>query len=275
MKDPEFNRQYSQRSLLAEDEPAPVRVLNEQSKSPLVLLCDHASPVIPRAFKELGLDADTLSRHVAWDIGSPEVALQLAKRFDATVVMTTYSRLVVDVNRRPGHATSTPAVSEDVTIPGNQNLTLEHVMERERVFFWPYHNAISATLQGIADSGRTPTLVSLHSFTPVFHGVQRPWDIGVLWHRDGRIAQPLIAGLRAEQSLCIGDNEPYHAGDPMGYTMPVHGETPGHPHVLIEMRQDRISDVEGIHAMAQTLGGVLESTLKNLGLVSDEQYAHG
>jgi predicted N-formylglutamate amidohydrolase len=274
MKDPEFNRQGPPGSLLAEEEPAPVRVLHEQSKSPIVLLCDHASPVIPRAFNNLGLDADTLTRHVAWDIGSPEVALHLAKRLDATVVMTTYSRLVIDVNRRPGHATSTPAVSEDVLIPGNQNLTREHVMERERVFFWPYHNAISATLQRIVDSGRTPTLISLHSFTPVFHGVQRPWDIGVLWHQDGRIAQPLIAGLLAGQSLCIGDNEPYHAGDPMGYTMPVHGEAPGHPHVLIEMRQDRISDAAGAENMAQTLGDVLESTLKNLGIVSNEQYAH-
>ncbi len=267
--------QVSQSSLLGEDEPASVRVLNEPTSSPIVLLCDHASPRIPRKLDNLGLDCETLTRHVAWDIGTPEVALHLAKRFDASVVMTTYSRLVIDVNRRPGHPTSIPAVSEDVVIPGNQSVTHEQAIERERVFFWPYHNAVSAALQRVADSGRTPTLISVHSFTPVFHGVQRPWDIGVLWHKDGRIAEPLIAGLRAEQTLCIGDNEPYHAGDPMGYTMPVHGEATDYPHVLLEIRQDRIADTAGAGRMAERLGDVLRETLKNLGLVDDEQYAHG
>jgi predicted N-formylglutamate amidohydrolase len=239
--------------ILAADEPPPVTVYNENGSSPLVLVADHAGNAMPRALGRLGLAKAELSRHIAYDIGIAGVARGLADTLGATLIAQNYSRLVIDCNRPPGVATSIPEISELTPIPGNVNLSTEMKDARARAIFWPYHARIEAEIDRRRQAGCPPALVALHSFTPVFKGVARPWHVALLYHRDPRLAHALIGLFRKEPGLVVGDNEPYVVSDATDYTVPVHGERHGLPHALIEIRQDLIADETGQQQWAALL----------------------
>lgn len=249
--------------LLGADEPPEIEVINADADAQCLFVCDHASPRIPKSLQNLGVAPDALERHVAWDIGSAAVARQLSARFQAPLVMSGYSRLVIDVNRHLDDTSSIPVESDGIPIPGNQKLSPEAAAQRAELFFWPYHRAIAKQIDGIRKQGRIPVLISLHSFTPQFGDVARPWHVGVLWHEDGRIAQPLLDWLGARPGVRVGDNQPYSARNPYGYTMYSHAETEGLPHVLIELRQDLIASATGAAAWAEVLGDALVDILKD------------
>ena len=245
--------------LQPEDGPA-VTVENGDGRAPLVVLCDHASPAIPHKLDRLGLGATELSRHIAYDIGAVEVARHLARWFDAPLVASGFSRLVVDCNRRPKDPAVIPPVSDGVFVPRNQDLDEAERAARLAECFQPYHDAIE---RRIAASASPPAIISIHSFTPVMAGFQRPWQIGVLWNEDSRIAAPLLHSLAA-QGVCVGDNQPYSARDPHGYTLPTHAERHGLPHVLIEIRQDLIHEPVGAEAWATLLHDAVAPLLRAL-----------
>jgi predicted N-formylglutamate amidohydrolase len=243
--------------LLEPGEPAPVTVVNETGGSVFFLACDHAGRRFPRRLGTLGLaEADT-QRHMAWDIGIAGVGRELSARLDATLVLQTYSRLVVDCNRDPGVPSSIPEISEATEIPGNRGLGPAQREARVAAIFRPYHAAITAALDRRTAAGRPSVLIALHSFTPVFKGVARPWHVGVLFNRDGRLARPLLRLLQAEDGLVVGENEPYRVTDATDYTVPVHGERRGLYHVEIEIRQDLIADAAGQAAWAARLERML------------------
>jgi predicted N-formylglutamate amidohydrolase len=200
-----------------------------------------------------------MGRHIAWDIGAADVAIRLAAALDAFAILQTYSRLVIDCNRRPGIPASIVRISESTRIPGNEIVTIEAAAAREREIFRPYHDRIRTELDTRQAQGRPTILISVHSFTPRFHGKQRPWHAGVLYNRDARIASELLRFLRAEPGLVIGDNEPYSVGDTTDYTIPEHGERRGLPHVGIELRQDLISAEAGQSEWAERLARALVS----------------
>jgi predicted N-formylglutamate amidohydrolase len=200
-----------------------------------------------------------MGRHIAWDIGAAEVAIRLAAALDAVAILQTYSRLVIDCNRRPGIPASIVRISESTRIPGNEIVTIEEAAAREREIFRPYHDRIRTELDTRQAQGRPSVLISVHSFTPRFHGNQRPWHAGVLYNRDARLARELLQRLRAEPGLVIGDNEPYSVGDTTDYTIPEHGERRGLPHVGIELRQDLISAEAGQSEWAERLARALVS----------------
>jgi predicted N-formylglutamate amidohydrolase len=176
---------------------------------------------------------------------------------DAAVVLQTYSRLVIDCNRDPKVPSSIPEISEVTQIPGNRGLTETARAARVNGIFRPYHETISAALDRRAAAGRASALVALHSFTPVFKGVARPWHAAVLYNRDARLAHLLFELLSAEDGLVIGENEPYAVSDLTDYTVPVHGERRGLPHVEIEIRQDQITDPADQVAWAERLARLL------------------
>ena len=247
---------------LDSDEPPIFEVIDGDPSSTLVFLCDHASARIPRCLNNLGLESKWLEEHIAYDIGIAEVARNLAAMQKATLVMTNYSRLVIDPNRHLGTDSSVPEISDGVLISGNQNLSADAIRQRIDQFFWPYHNAVSVELENIIQRNRTPTVVSLHSFTPVFAGLRRPWEVGVLWNEDHRLAAPLISRLRSIDGLCVGDNEPYHARDPLGYSIDVHAESNQYPHVLLEIRQDQIDHADGGKHWSMLLHDVLDELFR-------------
>ncbi len=244
-------------ALLERDEPAPVTLDNEAGSSVFFLTCDHAGRAIPRRLDGLGLPEDETRRHIAWDIGIGAVGRQLSQLLDAAVILQTYSRLVIDCNRDPKVPSSIPEISETTEIPGNRNLSADARTARVDAIFRPYHDALAVALDRRAAQGRASVLVALHSFTPVFKGVSRPWQVAVLFNRDSRLAHPLAELLRAEGDLFVGENEPYAVSDLSDYTVPVHGERRGLPHVEIEIRQDQITAPAGQTAWAERLARLL------------------
>jgi predicted N-formylglutamate amidohydrolase len=244
-------------ALLYPDEPDPAVLDNEGGTSVFFLTCDHAGRKIPRRLGRLGLaEGDTL-RHIAWDIGIGTVGQHLSRLLDAACIRQTYSRLVIDCNRDPAVASSIPEISETTPIPGNRSLDPAARAARQAAIFRPYHARIAAALDRRDAAGRATALVALHSFTPVFKGEARRWHAAVLFNRDPRLAHALAELLRAEGGLVIGENEPYAVSDATDYTVPVHGERRGLPHVEIEIRQDEIGEAAGQARWAERLARLL------------------
>ncbi|MCP5418844.1 MAG: N-formylglutamate amidohydrolase [Chromatiaceae bacterium] len=259
-------------SLTAGD-PPPVEVFNPTGRSNVIFLCDHGSNVIPQALNGLGLSEHLQRRHIAWDVGALEVARQLASRCDAPMIKSGYSRLVIDPNRFPGDPQSIPRISDGFEIPGNQNLGEAETRYRSAAFFKPYHRAIDKRIRHLRERGLVPALVSIHSFTPALScNTPRPWHIGVVWNRDPRIAKPLIARLQRLPGVCVGDNKPYHANSPRGFTLSVHAEQPGYPHVLIEIRKDLVNHREGVNYWAGVLWEALEEIFADHTIYRIEHY---
>jgi predicted N-formylglutamate amidohydrolase len=216
-----------------------------------VLVCDHAFNRVPRRLGTLGLEPDQLADHIGWDPGAADVAHRLSKRLDAPLVLSGYSRLVIDCNRPPGSDESIPEQSAGVPVPGNRGLDAEARALRLRGLFEPYHRAIARLLDARAEH---PTLLlSIHSFSPVLDGRQRPWPVGVSCWRDCRLAALLRGALARGGDLLVGDNEPYPIEETIDYTVPVHGEGRGLPSVMIEIRQDEIRTAAEAAAWARRL----------------------
>jgi predicted N-formylglutamate amidohydrolase len=238
-------------ALLEADEPPPVEVVNAEGGSCAVLVCDHASNRVPRRLAALGLAADQLVDHIAWDPGAAQVARRLSAHLDAPLILSGYSRLVIDCNRPLGNAESIAEQSAGVPITGNRGLSPAERENRVDALFRPYHGAISRLLD--RRSQRPSLLLSIHSFTPVLNGRLRPWQIGISYGRDRRLAALLIGMLTRDRDLRIGENEPYPIEDDVDYTVPFHGEGRGLPCVMIEIRQDQIRKAAGAVAWATRL----------------------
>jgi predicted N-formylglutamate amidohydrolase len=244
-------------ALLDADEPDPVMVVREHGASAIMIACDHAGRRLPRRLGTLGLGEPDLSRHIAWDIGAWGVSLKLSAALDACAIGQTYSRLAIDCNRQPSVASSIPEISESTPIPGNLGLTDAEREARRVAIHHPYHDALAATLAARRAAGRPTMLLAMHSFTPVYKGVARPWHAGVLFNRDDRIARIMLELLRAEPGLVVGENEPYAVSDETDYTVPVHAEPHRIPHLELEVRQDLIADEAGEATWAALLTRLL------------------
>jgi predicted N-formylglutamate amidohydrolase len=243
--------------LLAPDEPPPFTITNEDGQSPFVIVCDHAGKYLPRGLKMLGLPDAECERHIAWDIGAGAVACLLGEALGAVVIRQNYSRLAIDCNRTPGSATSIVELSERTAVPGNVGLSQPQMEARVREIFQPYHERIARELDRRRETGRPTVLIAMHSFTPVYDGVARPWHLGVLYNHDARFAHVLIELLRREQGLIVGENEPYAMTDESDYTIPIHGERRTLPCVEIEVRQDLIGEEAGQHRWAALFAKLL------------------
>ena len=251
-------------ALLGPDDPPPFTVHRAHGGSPFVLIADHAGQKIPARLGDLGLPQAELDRHIGWDIGIAGVAERLSEKLDAFAVLQTYSRLVIDCNR-PLHAPgSIVAASDGTRVPGNEGLDDAARTARAQDIFVPYHARITRELDRRSGLPVAPVLVSLHSFTPTFDGFVRPWHAGILYHRDTRLAHALLAALRAEPGLVVGDNEPYAVSDATDFAIPVHGEQRGLLHVALEIRQDLIAEVRGQEEWAERLARILPALLPDL-----------
>jgi len=251
--------------LLGSADVPPVLEHNAASRSPFLLTCDHYGRLLPQTLGDLGLPASELARHIAWDIGIAGVAEALSKHLDAHLIAQRYSRLAIDCNRPPDAPSSIPRISEATTIPGNEALARDAAETRRRSVFDPYHRRIHEVIEQRLREGIPTVLVALHSFTPVYAGISRPWHIGTLYHRDTRLPPLLLKLLRAESDLVVGDNEPYAVSDETDYTIPVHGEARGLMNTGIEIRQDLIADPTGQRQWADRLArifGEIEITLR-------------
>jgi predicted N-formylglutamate amidohydrolase len=232
----------------------------------VVILCDHASNALPPGYDGLGLSSETFARHIAYDIGAAWLARRLADLLGAPAVLSTFSRLLIDPNRGADDPTLVMRLSDGAVVPGNARLDQAEIEQRRDRYWRPYRQACIDLVEKMTASGRTPAVLSIHSFTPFWRGKPRPWKIGVLWDTDPRLPEPLLAALANEPDLqpasqTIGDNEPYDgalAGDTIDEVATVRGLA----NALIEVRQDLIATGTDAEAWAARLARLIAPLLK-------------
>ncbi|CDZ41420.1 N-formylglutamate amidohydrolase [Neorhizobium galegae bv. officinalis] len=245
---------------LMPNDPSPVEVVNEQSQGNIIFVCEHAGRGIPRCLGDLGVLPDEMERHIAYDVGADSVARKLAAAFSAPLYIQPYSRLVIDCNRPLGAVDLVPEVSDGTYIPKNIGLSAAECFDRYAAIHQPFHDAIAKALD-LRDGVQHPTLITIHSFTPVMRdsGEVREVQLGLLYNRDQAFSQAMRRAVQAHfPFINVALNEPYDVTDEGDYTIPVHGERRGLPHVLIEIRSDCISDECGQTEWAEILETVIK-----------------
>ncbi len=245
------------------EDPSPVVNVNPAGASPILLIGDHAGRAVPSRLRGLGVAAEAMDLHIAWDIGVAGLGRRLSALMDAPFIAQAYSRLVIDCNRRPDAIDAMPAVSDGVEIPGNVAISAEEAEQRRGEIQKPYQDAIAAALDQGAALGRPGVLVSLHSFTPVFKGFVRPWRMGVLHRNDSTLSASMLALLQAELGEAAGDNQPYRM-DETDYTVPLHADARGIDYLELEVRQDLIADAAGQGEVAEMLARLLAAAMAAL-----------
>jgi predicted N-formylglutamate amidohydrolase len=230
---------------------------NEAGSGPFVLLCDHAANRIPDEFRSFGFAADALETHIAWDPGALAVARLLSTRLDAPLFWPDVSRLIIDCNRPLNAASLIVVEGEGRPVPANRDLGADERTRRIEHIHVPYHNAIDACLTRRLAAGLATVLIAIHSFTPVFLGKARPWQVGIVFDEDARMGNALIGGLTADRALTVGINEPYAPADLVYYTVSRHARPNGLPAAMVEIRNDEIGDYVGQRAWADRLADIL------------------
>jgi predicted N-formylglutamate amidohydrolase len=236
----------------------PVAVFNRPGRGRILLICEHASKFIPPAYRGLGLAVAEQERHIGWDIGALDLARGLATRLDAPLVHATYSRLLLDLNRPVEAVDSIVDSSEATPVPGNAALSEHERQYRQQRIYRPFHGELDALLDQRHAFGLATTVVSIHSFTPRFHGIERPWHAGVIARHDRVFADALLAALRADASLCVGDNLPYGPQHGVYHSLERHGEARGLAGAMIEVRNDLLVDPPSLQQWTQRLADAIE-----------------
>ncbi|MGI9393830.1 MAG: N-formylglutamate amidohydrolase [Boseongicola sp.] len=239
---------------------APVHVLGEDRASRWLVICDHATNRVPDwvAGGDLGVAADEMARHIAYDVGASGVAIQLAEQLGAPVVLSNFSRLVIDPNRGEDDPTLVMQLYDGTIVPANRGLDRSAVEERLNRCYRPYHDAVTE----LAERNDDTVIVSVHSFTPQFRGrPERPWHAGLLFADDERLSRPLFKLLQQERGLIVGANQPY-SGHLMGDTIDRHGIATGRQNTLIEIRNDLIGHDAGQTEWADRFARLLPQALE-------------
>ncbi|MCJ7597181.1 MAG: N-formylglutamate amidohydrolase [Methyloceanibacter sp.] len=249
-------------------EERPYRRLDGDVACGLLLLCDHAANALPKAYGSLGLPPYEFHRHIAYDIGAAVVTERIAEALNAPALLTRYSRLLIDPNRGADDPTLIMQISDGAVVPGNATIDDAERQARIARYYAPYHEAIAGAVDAALATGKPPILVSVHSFTSAWRGVQRPWHVAVLWDKDPRLALPLLHALQALPGLVAGNNVPY-SGQLHGDTLYQHGTVRGLAHVLIEVRQDLILTPEGQAEWGDRLADVLRNLMGNEEVASE------
>lgn len=236
---------------------SPVVVENPEGAGPFVIVCDHASNRIPEEFQSFGFAEDALETHIAWDPGALAVSRCLSALLDAPLLWPDVSRLVIDCNRPIDASSLIATESEGRPVPSNRNLSEVQRAQRIKRVHAPYHNAIDACLKRRVAAGVESALIAVHSFTPVYFGKGRPWQVGIVFGDNRRLADDFIRGLQADPALTVGINQPYAPADQVYYTVERHAGPRGLPAAMIEIRNDEIGDAESQRRWADRLADIL------------------
>lgn len=243
--------------LLSTDDGPPVEVSNQDGTSPVLLICEHASHVIPESLSDLGLDTAASQSHVAWDPGALGVALALSESLNATLVSARFSRLVYDCNRPPEAAGAMPSKSEIFDIPGNFDIPAEQRAARIREIYEPFVSAVKTEIA----ARPTTVLVTIHSFTPVYHGESRTVELGILHDLDTTFADSM---LKYPSTMNTQRNQPYGPEDGVTHTLKLHALPGGLLNVMIEIRNDLIATPSDQQKVADELSNMITQALKTL-----------
>jgi predicted N-formylglutamate amidohydrolase len=230
---------------------------NPQGRGSFVILCDHASNRVPEAFQSFGFAEDALQTHIAWDPGALALARLLSAKLDTPLFWPDASRLIIDCNRATDASSLIVTESEGRPVPANRVIGEEERSRRIDGIHAPYHDAIKLCLDRRMADGLPTALIAIHSYTPVYFGKARPWQVGILFDEDRRLADLLIGGLEADPALTVGVNQPYSPADGVYYTLRRHSQSHGLPSAMIEIRNDEISGEAGQRSWAKRLADIL------------------
>ena len=237
----------------------PVETIPGRPDADLLLLCDHASNAMPARYGTLGLPAAQLARHIGYDIGAADVTRRLAERLGVPALLTTFSRLLIDPNRGTDDPTLVMRLSDGAIVPDNAYIDEAEIAHRVATYWRPYRRAVSEAIDRMSNADSTPVVISIHSFTHAWKDIPRPWEIGVLWDTDARLAVPLMDALR-DAGFVVGDNEPYD-GALHGDTLDEEVTRRGIAGLLVEVRQDLIAETCAAEAMADRLAAVFAAVV--------------
>jgi predicted N-formylglutamate amidohydrolase len=242
----------------AHEKASPVHLENEAGAGAFLIVCEHASNAIPAEYGTLGLDSEALQSHIAWDPGALPVARAMSAMLDAPLVAQRFSRLLYDCNRPPHEASAVPAVSEIHRVPGNEGLDDDARRKRAERFYHPFRVALADAIDARL---APPAIVTIHSFTPVYHGVSRTVEIGILHDEDSRLADAVLSAAGDGDGHVVRRNEPYGPQDGVTHTLREHALPRGLLNVMIEIRNDLIGDAGSQMAMSERLAGWLNGAL--------------
>jgi predicted N-formylglutamate amidohydrolase len=242
-----------------------VEVIGAQSAGAALILCEHASHAIPDVYDGLGLSAEDARSHAAWDPGARDLSLYLLAALDGTFVASRVSRLVYDCNRPPEAASAMPEKSELIEVPGNSGLTDVARSERAQTVYVPFCEAVQAQISARKARGQATALITIHSFTPVYYGVERPTEIGILHDADTALADAMLKGKAKLPHRQVDRNSPYGPEDGVTHSLQLHGLANGLPNVMIEVRNDLLQTPEDIARMGDELLTLIRPALIHLG----------
>lgn len=245
-------------------ETSPAGIFNLTGSSPLLLICEHASHYIPAGFERLGLEQAVARSHIGWDIGGAAVAFLLSQQLDATLMTQRYSRLLYDCNRPPSSDTAIPVLSELTKIPGNQDLDDQQRQARIDGIYEPFHCCIEDLVKDRQRAGRLTHIVTVHSFTRWFKGVERELELGVICDSDHRLTDAFLQAAMSTPLHRVQKNEPYSAADGVTHTLIRQAIAPGLHNTMLEIRNDLIDGADGQHAWAERIGGWLQTAADSL-----------
>lgn len=250
--------------LLVAGEIEPVSVVNPSGKGRILLVCEHASRRLPQSLGTLGLSDEALRAHIAWDPGALAVATRMSGSLDATLVHQNFSRLAYDCNRPPEAADAMPPKSEIYDIPGNAGIPANQRAARIDEIYVPWRDRLAGVISDRIGRGQPTVLVTIHSFTPVYKGVRRDVEVGILHDSDSRLADAMLEAAGSEALFDVRRNEPYGPEDGVTHTLKEHGLANGLLNVMIEVRNDLIADQKGQETMADFLTGLIKKSLSAL-----------
>jgi predicted N-formylglutamate amidohydrolase len=242
---------------------APFAIENADGLGPAVIVCDHASNRIPEFWGDLGLSPAALETHIAWDPGALPISRRLAALLDAPLIFATASRLVIDVNRPLDSPALIPAISETTLIPANASLTAADRLRRIESIYEPYHAAVDRLIEEVVAeravaSLHSPVVVAIHTFTPVFKAVKRPWQVGIIYDADDRLGHFMLARLSVDRTLAIAQNKPYAPSEEVYFTLERHALERGLMNVMIEIRNDEVRTRESQDVWAERIAEAME-----------------
>ena len=235
---------------------------------PVLLVCEHASNLIPARYDDLGLSPEDRVSHAAWDPGALDLSLYLAEALAAPLVACTVSRLVYDCNRPPEAPSAMSEQSERIEVPGNRGLSDADRAERVQSVYTPFCEAVTAEIKARKNRAQPTALITVHSFTPLFHGKERPTEIGILHDTDTRLADAMLAASLKVPHRLVERNQPYGPDDGVTHSLQIHGIAHGLPNVMLEVRNDLLQTPEAVAEIGEELLGLIRPALIHLGLQS-------
>jgi len=199
-------------------------------------------------------------------IGAYEMACKISKMLDAPLIASRVSRLVYDCNRSPISGNGVPSKSEKVEVPGNINLSLDDINKRVKSVYEPFHELISQTINdperiALSKQHESPVIITLHSFTPVYFDEVRTVEIGLLHDKDDRLAKLMMREALAQTKLKTEFNSPYSPSDNVMHTVNKHATEKGFLNVMIEVKNDLLSNSSDIHSISVALSEMIKASL--------------